>query len=234
MTTHRPTAPDRARRPHRPPTVHRAEGRAAGNGRERVRPRRFPGPQVPRSEHEAAPTLLRRLGLALLLACAWAAPTAAGAQSTLTEHTLRLDEGQPSPPASIGDFAFLEGGWSGEGLGGEADEVWGRPAAGTMFGAFRLIREGEVDFYEIYALEEHEGTVVFRLKHFEPGPGLPGWEEREEEVTFRLVRVEPERAWFHGLTFHREGPDSLVVHLALRNAEGVLSEQAFRFRRQGG
>ena len=170
--------------------------------------------------------------LALVLTLG-APPCPTAAQSPLTEHTLRLDEGAASPPARIDDFAFLEGVWSGEGLGGEADELWGRPAAGTMVGAFRLIREGEVVFYEIYALEEHEGTVVLRLKHFGPGPGLPGWEERGEDVTFRLVRVEPGRAWFHGLTLQREGPDDLVVHLALRSGDGPTREEVFRFRRRG-
>lgn len=176
----------------------------------------------------------RYVAAALLLMAALAADaTTVEAQSSLTEHTLRLDSGRSSPPARIDEFSFLEGGWSGEGLGGEADEVWSQPAAGTMVGAFRLIREGEVVFYEIYALEEHESTVVLRLKHFDPGPGLPGWEERDEETTFRLVRVEPNRAWFHGLTLHLRAPDELVVHLALRAGDAPIREEAFRFRRRG-
>lgn len=189
--------------------------------------------RLPPSNRTPGAAGLHLLAGSLVVALALPSSPAAGAQSTLTEHTLRLDSAQSPPPARIGDFAFLEGRWSGEGLGGEADELWSRPAAGTMIGAFRLIREREVVFYEIYALEEHEGTVVFRLKHFDPGPGLPGWEERDEESTFRLVRVEPDRAWFHGLTLHRQGPDTLLVHLALRGGDGVLREEAFRFRRRG-
>lgn len=177
---------------------------------------------------------MRLLTFALVSSApALAGPGTAVAQTELTEHTLRLDEGSSSPEASIDQFAFLQGRWVGEGLGGEADEMWSRPAAGTIAGTFRLIRDGAVVFYEIYALEEHEGSVVLRLKHFDPGPGLPGWEEREEEVTFRLVRVEGERAWFSGLTYHLEDEDTLTVYLAL-TSDGETREEVFRFRRQEG
>jgi hypothetical protein len=165
---------------------------------------------------------------------AQAAPLPAAAQSTLTANTLRLDSGAVSPPARIEDFAFLSGRWAGPGLGGETEELWGSAAAGTMFGTFRLIQAGKVVFYEFFALEEHEGTVAFRLKHFDPGPGLRGWEERDQETSFRLVRVRDGGAWFHGLTFVPEGPDALTIYLALRGADQVLREEVFRMRRLPG
>lgn len=176
-----------------------------------------------------------RVPLVLLLpfAALPAAPNGLGAQSPLTANTLALDSGAVSPPARASDFAFLTGRWTGEGLGGLVDELWSPPAAGTMVGAFRLTQDGRPTFYEFFALEEHEGTVVLRLKHFDPGPGLPGWEEKDAETLFRLVRVEPDVAWLNGLTFRREGPDTLTIFLALRSA-GVLREEVFRLRRAEG
>lgn len=176
----------------------------------------------------ALPVLLTALPL---VAGAWVAPSPLAAQVPNTENTLRLEDGDPSPPARIDQFSFLQGEWTGEGLGGAVDELWSRPASGTMVGAFRLIREGRVIFYEIFALEEEENTVVLRLKHFNPGPGLPGWEERDRETLFRLVRVEGNVAWFRGLTFRVADPDTLLVHLALRSGDGPLREEAFHFRR---
>jgi hypothetical protein len=182
------------------------------------------------------PKKVPRPRAALLLAGLLALPPCTGgpgalaAQSPHTTHTLRLDSGQVSPPAAIEAFAFLEGSWQGEGMGGQVDELWSAPAAGTMAGTFRLVRDGQVVFYEFLALEEDGGTVVFRLKHFDPGPGLRGWEATDRETLFRLVRVGPHVAWFHGLTLRLNDPNTLTIHLALRR-DGELHEEAFRFQR---
>lgn len=114
------------------------------------------------------------------------------------------------------------------------DELWSGPAAGSMVGTFRLVREGQVSFYELFALEEEHGTVALRVKHFNPGPGLPGWEEREQDVAFPLVKLEGRTAWFNGLTYRLEGPDTLVIYLALRSGEGPVREEAFRLVRVPG
>lgn len=160
-------------------------------------------------------------------------PVGLAAQSPHTAHTVRLDPDGASPPARVEELSFLTGRWIGEGLGGEVEELWSAPAAGTMVGTFRLIREGSVVFYEFLALEAHEGTVALRIKHFDPGPGLPGWEERDGETLFPLVGVDEEGVRFSGLTFRREGPDALTIFLALRGADQVVREEVFRLRRAG-
>lgn len=208
----------------------RARGRRPAKGRSRKPSRTF------HWTRSRVPNPVEALVVAVPILCALMFGLPVGvskvaAQSPHTENTLRLDPGADSPPARIDDFAFLEGHWVGEGLDGQVDEFWSRPAAGTILGAFRLIREGRVEFYELFALEEEGGSAVLRLKHFNPGPGLHGWEERDEDFTFHLVRVAPGTAWFNGLTYRLVEPDTLVVHLALRSGEGAVREEVFRFHR---
>jgi hypothetical protein len=132
-------------------------------------------------------------------------------------------------PAKIGDLAWIAGNWRAEALGGMAEEIWSGPEAGTMMGMFRLIRNGRLAFYEILRLAEDGDSVTLRLKHF--NADLTGWEEKDGFVEFRLVRLDGERAWFDGITFAREDPDTLLVWLAITGREGDVREEEFRFRR---
>jgi len=150
------------------------------------------------------------------------------AQEKLTEHTLQLGDEGKGPPARVADFAWLEGHWQAEALGGTVEEVWSTPAAGTMVGMFRLIQEGKAGFYEIFTLTEEGATVLVRLKHF--NPDLTGWEEKDETVDFPLVAIEEGQAFFDGVTYQRRGPDGLQVYLAMHTKDGVR-EVSFAYRR---
>jgi hypothetical protein len=170
--------------------------------------------------------------LALLIPFLAVTSTRAAAQQALTEGTLALDEDGISPPATIEQVAWIAGHWRGEGLGGLNEEVWAPPLAGTMTGMYKLVRDGVVAFYEILTIAEEHGSLVLRLKHF--NPDLTGWEEKDEVVSFRLVRLEDGVAWFDGLTFRRLGPDELRVHLAVGRGTGPPREVVFDYRRFDG
>ena len=153
-------------------------------------------------------------------------------QQTLTEHTLTGD-GTPPPAASISDVAWLTGRWSGEGLGATAEESWLPPTGDSMVGVFRLAGDDGVAFYEIVVIREAHGSLVLRLKHFEPD--LTGWEEREETVDFPLVARSDDTLWFDGLTIERSGPDQMDIWVALGSEGGdEMQEARFRYRRAGG
>jgi hypothetical protein len=98
-----------------------------------------------------------------------------------------------------------------------------------MVGVFRLVRQRETEFYELVTLAEVNGSLELRLKHF--GPELVGWEEKDESVVFPLVRMEPDRLWFDGLTMHRVGPGRMQVWVALTNREGAVHEELFEYER---
>lgn len=159
-------------------------------------------------------------------------PTPAGAQGApgSTANTLRLVEGAPRSAARVADLAWLEGRWSGEGLGGRIEEAWSAPDGGTMVGYFRLVKDGKPVFYEILTLLEADGGVEMRLKHV--NPDMTGWEEKDGFVTFKLVKHDATGAYFSGLTFRRTGPETMDGFLALRNrADGTVREEKFTYRR---
>lgn len=159
-------------------------------------------------------------------------PLAAAAQSANSAHTLKLDEGAAPPAAQLADFAWLAGHWVGTGFGGaHVEEVWLPPLGSSMTGVFRLVAGGRAQVYEIFALVPVGDTVELRLKHFTSE--LKGWEQKDEWVTFRLVRIAPGEAQFEGLTF-RVGDDGVMrVWLVTKARDGTTAEQEMVYRRQG-
>lgn len=114
------------------------------------------------------------------------------------------DENAPRPSADIGDVGFLSGHWIGEGLGACAEEFMAQAAGGQIMGMFRQMKpEGGLQFYEFYSIAEKDGSLILKVKHF--NPDLTGWEEKGETVDFPLVAIEGTTAYFEGLTFARVG-----------------------------
>ena len=151
------------------------------------------------------------------------------AQEKLTDNTFKkVDE---SPKASLEDFAFLTGVWRGTGLGGEVEETWTAPLAGSMVGTFKLVRDGEPSFYEMIVIAERDDTVDLRLKHF--NADMTGWEEKNDFLTFSLVGVSANEAHFGGLTYRLTEDDRLEVYLAMTSGDAdTRREVAFEFVRQ--
>lgn len=139
--------------------------------------------------------------------------------------------GAAPPAATIEDVAWLAGHWVGEGLGGVSIETISPPVARQMAGHFQQIKDGKVQFYEIYQIVEHEGSLLLRLKHF--NADLTGWEEKDATVDFPLVALEKDAAYFDGLTFRRRGEDGLDSFVLIGSGAGAPREAAFRFTREG-
>lgn len=97
-----------------------------------------------------------------------------------------------------------------------------------MLGIFSLRKDGELVMWEAMELVERDGSVVLEIKHFTPE--FVGWEEKDKYVSFPLVRVGDNEAWFRGLTFRRGSDDTLSIYLVLRK-EGEKSEHELRFTR---
>lgn len=136
-----------------------------------------------------------------------------------------------SPPATIADVAWLQGYWAGEGLGGAIEDVWLPPKAGVLLGAFRLIKsDGSPGFYEIFAIEEFEGSLRFVVKHFHPD--WVGWEEKDKAFRAKLTRISATELVFGGITFTRQGDDALRIDLTIRGKDGMSRKEVLNYKRR--
>jgi hypothetical protein len=161
---------------------------------------------------------LATLGATLLLsACVAQAQTA---PATMTEAGHR---------ASASDVAWLAGRWVGEGLGGQMEEVWSPPAGPQMVGHFRLEQDGVATLYEIMLLDEFEGGLRMRVKHF--NPTFVGWEEKDAWHTFPFVSAAPGVLLLDGLEFRRQGTDRLIIRLSIGQADGSVETETLNFHR---
>ena len=100
--------------------------------------------------------------------------------------------------------------------------------AGTMVGSFRLMKDGQVAFYELMVLTREAEGIVLKVKHFTPE--FVGWEEKEDAVDFVLEDVEPHHARFKGLTMDRDG-DGLEIKIRMRHNDGSVSWEPIQLRR---
>lgn len=134
-----------------------------------------------------------------------------------------------SPKATIADAAWLAGRWAGEGMGGQVQEALSDPVNGQMVGYFTLSRGGKTAFHELILIEEHEGSLRVRVKHF--SPGFVAWEEKDGAIDFPLVSAAPGDLAFKGLTFRRDGEDGLLITVRFRTADGAGRDEVLRYRR---
>lgn len=134
------------------------------------------------------------------------------------------------PPAKIDAFAWLAGYWEGEGMGGRIEDIWMPPRDGVILGAFRLTKPDGKGFYELFAIEEFEGSLRFVVKHFHPN--WVGWEEKDQALKMPLRRLTDTGGEFGGLAFRREGDDTLVVDLTIRMRDGTTRTENLRFRKR--
>lgn len=164
--------------------------------------------------------------IAFVFVCQLLAPLAAS-DEMLTAHTMKVAEGAKAATAKLGDFAWLTGHWTGEGLGAVCDETWSAPAGGCMVGTFRMVKDDKLVFSEFFMLVETDKGVVLRLKHF--NPDMTGWEEKAKFVEFPLVKLDGKTAWFGGLTYQLQDDGSLKAYVAMKKKDGGYNEGQFHF-----
>lgn len=140
---------------------------------------------------------------------------------TNTPNTLKLKEGVKSPDAKITDMDWYVGRWVGKGFGGDLEENFGPAMGNSMIGSFRMVQDGTPIFYEFIAIIEENGTISYKLKHF--NSDLTGWEEKDKYVTFPLVKMGNKEVWFDGLTIKRED-NTTILHIAIEK-NGKVSEE---------
>ena len=157
-------------------------------------------------------------------------PGIASAAEPRTEHTYQLAEGQSRPAATLDDAAFLIGSWEGTAFGARFEQVWNPPSANTMVGMFKLYNGDDVAFYEIFLMTVEEGTLSLKVKHF--GADFTAWEEKDEFIDFRLVRIDDDALHFGGLSFYQRGDGTIDGYIVMKNADGIREEPLVYRRRK--
>lgn len=146
-------------------------------------------------------------------------------QEKLTDNIYKL--GEEAQKASIETFELLEGSWTGEGLGGQFDELWMPERDNQMHGIFRLERDGKLVFTEYMSIMADSIGYSMKIKHF--GPDFKGWEPADEVVDFRFIKKEGDWIYFDGLSIRRKSPDNLDIYVAFKQDDGSHKEELFTY-----
>ena len=144
------------------------------------------------------------------------------------QQTLSFNESTGSPKATIEDVAWIAGYWRGEAMGGFTEEIWSRPFGGSMTASFKHVVNNKVNFYELETISEINGSLILKIKHFDAT--LVGWEEKDEYVEFKLVKLTDDTVYFDGLTFEKIADDEMNVWVVVDD-DGNRQEVKFNYKR---
>ena len=121
--------------------------------------------------------------------------------------------GGPAPKpsrseASLKNLAWLAGCWEGRQGQATIEEIWSRPAGGSMLGLGRTVKAGKTTAYEFMQFREENGSLVFLPQ---PGGGertsFPLKDSFGEKLTFENKEHDfPQR-----VIYERKGPASLLA-----------------------
>lgn len=175
--------------------------------------------------------LLSRLALRL---CAASLALAAAATPTRAQDAIGT---APAAKATVAQLAFISGPWTGM-LGDRTiEQHWTAPLGTSMLAMYRNVQNGQAALYELLAIEQEGDGVALRIKHFAPGPGLVGRQEKDVAINHRLVRIEGQMAVFEGtgenpnrVIFTRTSPDALTIRVE-RVRDGALTGTDFNYTR---
>lgn len=95
---------------------------------------------------------------------------------------------------SVSDVGFIEGKWKAVAGDRSIDAIWSAPAAETLVGSVRVIKENKVVLYELFAFEQTPEGLVALVRHF--GPGLIGREEKDKPDRYNFLEAGNGRALF--------------------------------------
>ncbi|TVZ16440.1 hypothetical protein JM81_2701 [Maribacter sp. MAR_2009_72] len=147
-----------------------------------------------------------------------------------SQQTVSYEEGMLSPTTKLDTISWLAGHWKGEAFGGIVEEIWSPPQNGSMMFSFRLIADGAVGFYEFGHIIETNGTLLLQLKHFDAD--LNGWEEKDETVDFKLVKITEDRLYFDDFTIEYISDKEINMYVDVGEGDGKSNEVKFNYHRQ--
>lgn len=146
------------------------------------------------------------------------------------DNTLKFQDSATSPKARLAQVSWIQGHWKGEAFGGITEEIWSPPQGESMMFVFRLLAEGKVVFYEIGGIRQVDDTLLMQLKHF--NGDFTGWEEKDETVDFKMVKLEGNKVYFDQLTFEKISEHEMNVYVVVGHDDGTQEEVQFNYHKQ--
>ena len=145
------------------------------------------------------------------------------------ENTLKFITGATSPKATLQDVSWIPGHRHVEAFGGITEEIWSPPLGDSMMFSFKLVSDNKVVFYELGGIRELDDTLIFQLKHF--GNDFKGWEEKDETIDAKLVKIESNRVYFDQFTFEKISDSEINIYVVIKE-EGKTEEVKFNYKKQ--
>ncbi len=143
-------------------------------------------------------------------------------------NTLTYSDTTGSPKADLSNIQWIVGHWKSEAFGGIIEEVWTPPLGGSMMCAFKLVVNSKVKFYQLVTITEEDNSLILRLKHFHSD--LKGWEEKNETIDFKLVKVSENKVYFDGFTFEQISDNEINMYVVFQN-ENEKREIKFNYKK---
>ena len=133
-----------------------------------------------------------------------------------------------SPKANLSQVSWIAGHWKGEAFGGITEEIWSPPLGDSMMFSFKLVNDGKVIFYELGGIRQVDDTLIFQLKHF--GNDFKGWEEKDETIDAKLIKIDNNRAYFDQFTFERISETEINIYVVIEE-NGQIEEVKFNYKK---
>lgn len=151
------------------------------------------------------------------------------AQDKVSENIIRLNENSQSPNASLEDLKWIIGHWIGTALDGDCEETWLPAYNGRMIGTFRMTKTSKYKFFAFSTIMEVSNSLEMRVKHF--NYEFRGWEEKDKYITFPLVKIDKNRAYFDGVTMEKIGENRLNVYMSIKFKDGTVKEEKYVYKK---
>src|SRR3989337_3036649 len=68
-------------------------------------------------------------------------------------------------PGTISDIRFIEGSWKAVAGDRSIDAVWSAPVGENMVGYVRVMKDGQIALYELFAFEKTDQGLVALVRH---------------------------------------------------------------------
>lgn len=127
------------------------------------------------------------------------------------------------------NIKWIAGNWKGEAFGGQTEENWSEPSAGSMMANFKLIDKDKVVFYEIEIIREVENTLILQLKHF--GSDLKGWEEKDKTINFPLKEITENKVVFEGMIFEKISANEMNIYVDIKQDNDSVETVKFNYKK---